>query len=233
VELAFAYGLQSKPFIRSILTDGLSLPRVVPNELVMQASPEVVQRAYEHGNWSRITFANISDESLQHTTTAFQLNQSAHIHYLQVKQHSMEEVTGIKQIEALGALKLVTGGAAHLVSADELRIAVGTNQKNKITNNLTVRIGNISESIAKVKQIIKVEEGGKVWLGSQSENVLQIFSELIKVVADIANTAKDHTHKYTDNGSPLTTEKPEQSGDFGGEKSAADALKIRLDPVVE
>lgn len=58
----------------------------------------------------------------------------------------------------------------------------------------------------------------KARLGSETESVLQILSELIQVVADIANTAKDHTHEYTDNGSPLKTKKPEQSGDFGGEK---------------
>lgn len=33
------------------------MPRVVPGELVLQASPEVVQRADEHGNWSRETYA--------------------------------------------------------------------------------------------------------------------------------------------------------------------------------
>lgn len=136
-------------------------------------------------------------------------------------------------IEVLGALKLVTGGAAHLVAADELRIAVGTNQKNKIANDLIQRIGNISEFIAKAKQIIKVEEDGKVWLGSESENVLQILSELIQVVADVANIAKDQTHEYTDNGSPLKTKKPDQSGVFGEKKGEADGLKGRLDPVVE
>lgn len=68
-------------------------------------------------------------------------------------------------------------------------------------------------------------------MGSVGENILQILSELIQVVADIANTAKDHAHEYTDNGSPLKTKKPDQSGDFGVEKGAADSLKGRLDPV--
>lgn len=69
--------------------------------------------------------------------------------------------------------------------------------------------------------------------GSENENVLQISSELIQLVANIANTAKDHTHEYTDNGTPLKTKKPDQSGDFGGEKGAADSLKGRLDLMVE
>ena len=81
--------------------------------------------------------------------------------------------------------------------------------------------------------MIKVKNGRKIWLGGEGENVLQILSELIQVVADIANTAKDRTHQYTDNRAPLKTKKPDQSGDFGGEKGVADSLKGRLDPVVQ
>lgn len=79
--------------------------------------------------------------------------------------------------------------------------------------------------------MIKVKNGRKIWLGGEGENVLQILSELIQVVADIANTAKDHTHEYTDNGSQLKTKEPEQSGDFGGER-AANGLKSRRVPLV-
>lgn len=149
-----------------------------------------------------------------------------------MRQHSVEEITGVKIIEAMGALKLLSGGSAHVVAVDDLRIAVGKNQNNKVSGDLVQRIGNIADSFAVLKQIIRVQDGGKVWLGSEGENVLQILSELIQVVADIANTAKDHTHKYTDNGSPMTTQKPDQSGDFNGEKGAADVLKGRLDPIV-
>jgi len=233
VELAFAYGLPSKPFIRTVLSDGLSVPRVVPGELVLQASPEVVQRADEHGNWSRETYAAIRDESLHHLVKSFESLLDTHIHHIKVRQHSVEEITGVKIIEAMGALKLLSGGSAHLVAVDNLRVAVGKNQHNKVSGDLIQRIGNIADSFAVLKQIIKVQDGGKVWLGSEGENVLQILSELIQVVANIANIAKDHTHEYTDNGSPLNTKKPNQSGAYGGEKSSADALKSRLDPIVE
>lgn len=232
VELAFAYGLPSKPFIRTVLSDGLSVPRVVPGELVLQASPEVVQRADEHGNWSRETYAAIRDESVQHLVKSFESLLDTHIHHLKVRQHSVEEISGVKIIEAMGALKLLSGGSAHIVTIDNLRIAVGKNQHNKVSGDLIQRIGNIADSFAVLKQIIKVQDGGKVWLGSESENVLQILSELIQVVADIANTAKDHTHEYTDNGSPLKTKKPDQSGDFEGKKGDADGLHGRLEPIV-
>ena len=39
VELAFAYGLPDRPFIRTVLGEGVSLPPVEPGESVHQAAP--------------------------------------------------------------------------------------------------------------------------------------------------------------------------------------------------
>ena len=50
VELAFAYGLPDRPFIRRVLGEGASLPPVEPGELVHQAAPGVYQRADSAGN---------------------------------------------------------------------------------------------------------------------------------------------------------------------------------------
>lgn len=72
-----------------------------------------------------------------------------------------------------------------------------------------------------------------MWLGSEAENVLKILSDLIAVVANIANTASSHTHPYTDNGNPMTTPAPNQGSTFSGQKSSADNIKNRLDPIVE
>ncbi len=233
VELAFAYGLPNKPFIRTVLADGLSVPPLLAGELLMQAAPGVSQRADIHGNWSRETFATISDSALLHEIKSYVAAVETQLQHTKVSQHSTEEVGGIKIIEALGALKLLSGGALHLSAVGDLKIVAAHDQKNKVAHDLVQRVGNIADSFAQVKQLIKVKNGGKVWLGSEGENVLKILSELIQVVSDIANTAKDHTHEYTDNGSPLKTKKPDQSGDFGGEKGSADSLKQRLDPIVE
>jgi hypothetical protein len=216
-----------------VLTDGLSVPNVLPGELVMQSAPEVRQCADRDGNWTRETFANITDRALNHAVESYNAVIDAHIHHLRIRQHSTEEITGIKLIEALGAIKLISGGALHIGAVGEVKVVSASNHKTKVVGDLVQRIGKIADSLAVEKQLIKVKNGGKVWLGSESENVLQILSELIQVVADIANTAKDHTHEYTDNGTPLKTEKPDQSGDFGEKKGAANGLKSRLDPVVE
>ena len=100
-----------------------------------------------------------------------------------------------------------------------LNITTAGDQNNKIGRDL--------------KQRIKVKDGGKVWLGSESVNVLQILSDLIQVVADIANTASSHTHPYTDNGSPMNTQMPNQSSIFSGQQVGAQELKEQLDPIVE
>jgi hypothetical protein len=233
VELAFAYGLPSKPFIRTILTDGLSVPNVLPGELVLQNGPEVRQHADRHGNWSRETFATITDRALNHAIESYNAVVNAHIHHVKVRQHSTEEITGVKLIEALGALKLMSGGALHIGAVGEIKMVSASNQKTKVVGDLIQRIGNIADSFAVLKQIIKVKDGGKVWLGSEGENVLKILSDLIQVVADIANTASSHTHQYTDNGTPLNTQQPNQAGTFSGQKGSADAIKGRLDPIVE
>lgn len=124
----------------------------------------------------------------------------------------------------------MSGGALHIGAVGELKMVAATNIKSKAVGDVVQRVGNIADSLAVVKQLIKVQDGGTVWLGSESENVLQILSELIQVVADIA---KDHIHEYTDDGTPMKTKKPDQSVDFGGKKGEAEGLKGRLDPVVE
>ncbi|WP_331352562.1 hypothetical protein [Cellvibrio sp. UBA7671] len=233
VEMAFAYGLPSKPFIRTILTDGLSLPAVAPGELLLQAGTGVFQRANVAGNWERSTNANITDDCLRFALHCYSATTTAHEFFAQVKRNSTEQVLGTKIIEALGALKLLSGGVCNIAAADNLNLTTASDCNVKVARDLQQRIGNIADSFAVLKQLIKVQNGGTVWLGSEGENVLQILSELIQLVANIANIAKDHTHEYTDNGNPLKTKKPDQSGAYGGEKTSADALKSRLDPIVE
>jgi hypothetical protein len=233
VELAFAYGLPSKPFIRTVLSDGLSLPNVAPGELLLQAGTGVEQRADAAGNWQRTTHANITDDCFRYALECYSAATTAHEFFALVKRNSTEQVLGAKVIEALGALKLLSGGVLNVSAVDNLNLTTASDCNIKVARDLRQRVGKIADSFAELKQLIKVKDGGKVWLGSESENVLQILSELIQVVANIANIAKDHTHEYTDNGNPLKTKKPDQSGAYGGEKSAADALKGRLDPIVE
>jgi len=265
VELAFAWGLPSKPFVRTILSEGLSLPKIEVGEMVLQAAPGVFQRADTAGNWIRETDANIFDDCMQYVLHCYSSTTTAQDFYSLVKHNSTEQVVGVKIIEALGALKLLSAGTLNIGAVDNLNITTASDQNNKIgrnakqsigndssqdiandflqnigndstqniENDLTTIVGNIISSIAEIKHLLKVKDGGTVWLGSESENVLIILSDLIQVVSNIANTASTHTHQYTDNGVPLTTQPPIQAGTFSGQKSSADAIKSRLDPIAE
>lgn len=257
VELAFAWGLPSMPFIRTILAEGLSLPKIEPGEVLIQSAPGVYQRADTEGNWIRETDADIYDDCMRYVLDCYSHSTTVNDFYSRVKHNSTEQVVGVKVIEALGALKLLSAGTLNVGAVDNLNITTASDQNNKIgrnakqsvgnnfeqeiandlqqhvENNLTQTVGNIIDSLADAKQLLRVKNGGKVWLGSQGENVLKILSDLIQVVSNIANTASSHTHPYTDNGTPLNTQPPNQSGTFSGQKSSADNIKGRLDPITE
>ncbi len=233
VELAFAYGLPDRPFIRTVLGEGMSMPPVAHGELVIQASPDVVQRADVDGNWTRETNADIHDDCMNYVLKCYAHTVSANDFLSMVSNNSTEQILGVKVIEALGALKLLSAGALNISAADNLNVTTASDQNNKVGRDVKQRVGNIFDLVAKTKLLQRVKNGGKVWLGSEGENVLKILSDLIQVVANIANTASSHTHPYTDNGNPMNTQAPNQSGTFSGQKSSADSIKSRLDPIVE
>lgn len=233
VELAFAFGLPDRPFIRTILTEGLSLPSVARGEVLWQASTDVYQRADSAGNWHRSTTGDIYDDAVNYLLECYSANITVDEFYQKVRGNSIEEVIGVKTIEALGALKLLSAGTASLSALDNLNFTTGSDVNQKVGRDVKQRVGNNIDSLAVAKQLLRVKNGGKVWLGSEGENVLKILSDLIQVVANIANTASSHTHPYTDNGNPMNTQAPNQSGTFSGQKGNADSIKGRLDPIVE
>lgn len=233
VELAFAWGLPDRPFIRTVLGMGMSLTPVEAGELAWSAGAGVEQRADTAGNWQRTTDADIYDKCMGYMLDCYRSTTTAQEFLAVAKQNSTEQVMGVKVIEALGALKLLSAGTLNIGAVDNLNITTASDQNNKIGRDLKQRIGNIVDSLAVAKQLLRVKNGGKVWLGSEAENVLKILSDLIQVVADIANTASSHTHPYTDDGAPKNTSPPNQSGNFSGQKGSADSIKNRLDPIVE
>ena len=72
----------------------------------------------------------------------------------------------------------------------------------------------------------------KTWLGSDSENVLELLSELMATVSALASTCASHTHPGIASG-PDSTQPPNQAGDFNGKASEADEQKARLDPITK
>ncbi|WP_444898855.1 hypothetical protein ACJJIX_12780 [Microbulbifer sp. VAAC004] len=175
-------------------------------------------------DWSRETHGDIREKSLRRITEAAEIKTNCDSEHRQVHEHSVEEVAGVKIIEALGALRFLSAGGLNLSVLDNLNITSGSDINISVGRDLKEQIGNIRESVAKVRQTIKVKDGGKLWLGSESLNVLKVLEDLIGVVSSLAGTLATHTHQS--NG-----KKPDQEAVINGHKGSADSLKSQLSTV--
>ena len=110
------------------------------------------------------------------------------------------------------------------------------NFENKTDKSLKDIIGELAKLECKARQVIATEEqthkSPKTWIGSESENVLKLLSELMATVRALANTCATHTHKGVATGTGKT-EAPEQAGEFSGQASEAEDQKGRLDPITK
>lgn len=230
VVVCFAYGLPSSPYIQSILPHGLSLPKVPQGDQVWQHSDAVQQRVDADGNWLRKTDGKIRDEAIEREVEALGNSEQFQIHTRSVDNHSTETVGGIKKIEALGALKLLSGGSASLVAVDDLHMAT-TRDLNLVVaqkHNATVR-GDMHERIEGLRQSIAQEsqrlQAPKTWLGSENVNVLQVLADLIDLVQLMGTQIAVHTH----GPSPA----PSNAADFSLDAANSAELNIKLKPIIQ
>lgn len=70
VEIAFAFGMQSKPFIRSVLPYNIELPAIDDQAMRWQQSGASFQEVDRDGNWKRTTDADIADTAQKCSTVA-------------------------------------------------------------------------------------------------------------------------------------------------------------------
>jgi hypothetical protein len=199
VVVSFAYGLPHKPFITQILPHGLSLPRVPKGDQVWQHSEACQQRVDADGNWLRQTDGKIQDKAIEREVEALENTESFQNHTRTVDDHSTESVGGIKKIEALGAMKLLSGGSASLAAVDDLHQATGRDlnlvvgQKHNVTvgGDMQEQIQGLRKSVAGISQRLQAP---KTWLGSESVNVLQVLCDLLDLVQQMNAQLATHTH---------------------------------------
>jgi len=131
-----------------------------------------------------------------------QNNESFQSHTRTVDDHSTESVGGIKKIEALGALKLLSGGSASFAAVDDLHQATGRDlnlvvgQKHNATvgGDMEERIQGMRESVAAVSQRLQAP---MTWLGSEDVNVLKILCDLLILVEKMNTQVALHKHGAT------------------------------------
>lgn len=104
------------------------------------------------------------------------------------------------------------------------------NFENKTDQSMKNIIGKLAElqcETRKVTASIEQEhKSPKTWLGSDSENVLKLLSELMQTVNDIATECATHKHSPT-MAPPIT------AATFSSKASEAGAQKSRLDPITK
>ncbi|NWB99096.1 hypothetical protein HX882_24685 [Pseudomonas gingeri] len=228
VVVSFAYGLPHKPFITQILPHGLSLPRVPKGDQVWQHSEACQQRVDAGGNWLRQTDGKIQDKAIEREVEALENTERFQSHTRTVDDHSTESVGGIKKIEALGALKLLSGGSASLAAVDDLHQATGRDlnlvvgQKHNATvgGDMQERIQGLRQSVAAVCQRLQAP---KTWLGSDGVNVLQVLCDLLDLVQQMNIELAAHTHG--------PTPPPGNSAVFTANSGTAVQLSGKLKPI--
>ncbi|SMS12763.1 hypothetical protein CFBP1590__5177 [Pseudomonas viridiflava] len=199
VVVCFAYGLPHKPYIQTILPHGLTLPKVPKGDQVWQHSDAVQQRVDADGNWLRKTDGKIRDQAIEREVDAMTNTESFQSHTRTVDDHSTESVGGVKKIEALGALKLLSGGSASLAAVDDLHQATGRDlnlvvgQKHNATvgGDMHERIQGLRESITSKSQRLQAP---KNWVGSDSVNIFRVLCDTIEILHHMNIQLAEHTH---------------------------------------
>lgn len=225
VVVCFAYGLPNKPYIQSILPHGLSMPKVPKGDQVWQHSEAVQQRIDADGNWLRQTDGKIRDQAIEREVEAQDNRERFQSHTQTIDDHSTETVGGVKKIEALGALKLMSGGSASLAAVDDLHQATGRDlnvvvgQKHNATvgGDMQERIKGLRHSVASVSQCLVAP---KNYVGSENLNIFSVLCETLDLVEQLARQVSSHVH----GPSPV----PETANSFSADAIRAAVLSSSL-----
>ncbi|WP_339443938.1 phage baseplate assembly protein V [Pseudomonas hunanensis] len=220
VVVSFAQGLPHKPFIQCILPHGLSLPSLPKGDQVWQHSDASQQRVEANGDWTRQTDGRIRDKSTDREVESLTNTEQYQSHSRTVDDHSTESVGGIKTIEALGALKLLSGGTASLAAVDDLGLSTGRDLNQVVAQKLNLVVGGqLLERVQGARRSI----AATTWLGSENVNVLQVLCDLIDLVVLMNTHVAEHTH----GPSPV----PSNSGAFAGHAANGELLAGQLKPI--
>jgi len=115
-------------------------------------------------------------------------------------------------------------------------VLISKDEKNSYridgNNNIKEECQAVAERIAKAKQRLVVKDGGKVWIGNESDNVLQLLSDLMGVVISLSGALESHKHSGVMAGGASTTP-PVDSSAYSAGNSSATNLKGKLDAFKE
>lgn len=140
--------------------------------------------------------------------------------------HSTESIEGIKTLEALGALKLLSGGSASLAAVDDLHqatgrdlnLVVGQKHNAAVGGDMHERIEGLRQSVAGVSQRMLAP---KNWVGSDTVKLFKIVCDTLDLLQEMNTQLVTHIH--------LPGSTPTQSDVAAFTTKAEKALKLRLE----
>lgn len=197
---------------------------------VWQHSEACQQRVDADGNWLRQTDGKIQDKAIEREVVALDNAERFQNHTRTVDDHSTESVGGVKKIEAMGALKLLSGGSASLAAVDDLHQATGRDLNLVVGQKLNATVGgDLQEQIQGLRKsvsgISQRLQAPKTWLGSESVNVLQVLCDLLDLVQQMNAQLATHTHL----AGPMPS--PNDAASFTIKAASAASLLGKLQPV--
>lgn len=198
VVVNFAYGMPSKPFIQTILPHGLSLPKVPKGDQVWQHSETAQQRVDADGNWSRQIDGRIQDFSADREVQSLDNRERYQNHILAVDDHLKKTVGGVKTIEALGDVKLLSGGSMSVAAVDDLRQATGRDLNLVVGDRYNATLGgDMQERFEGLRKSVAGEGqrlvAPKNWIGSESVNLFKVVCDLLDLVQEMNVQLAGHT----------------------------------------
>lgn len=206
VEVGFAYGRSDKPFIRTMLAQGKTVPSVGVGEQLKQQRPEVYERTDAAGNKTRETDQRITDKSFERVIETDSETKEIGTSTRNIDADDVETIGGNKTLRVIGNISEATA------------------------SNKTVGVGGaLSERISGVAKRVSDEKNKLVapvsYIGTEGQNIFKILEELIQIVDDLAKETSTHTHG---GGVP-----PDQASAFINYSTRSKSEKGKLTPIIE
>lgn len=97
VELAFAFGMQTHPYIRAVLPHNIKMPRIDARSMRWQQTAATYQQVDSEENWSRIASASITDTAGTEisNTAGTNITQTAALNITRTAGGEIAETAGI------------------------------------------------------------------------------------------------------------------------------------------
>ena len=203
VTVQFANGSPNSPFISNIMPTDKALPKVERGEYRVQQSKESFTRIDKDGSHERITNQSITDHSTDRVIESMTNTERYAKSILEIDADNTVTIGGSKTQKIMQNYQTLVGGRLELGALGAVAITSKVNQTYKAP---------------------------KTWIGSDSENVLQLLSELKAQVKSLCDTLESHTHGGVMSGISITAP-PTQAVAVTNVGTEVNAIKARLDSI--